>query len=155
MSRFVEDTENPNAITITRKTEKSITKSVPGPQEVERALSRLAILPNPADPELNHPEKYVESPWKTTTPPTIDPNIWDNATTQIVQLADLTGTDLFLKRKRVAKHIENMGQAMTPYRSFALVVETQGNLVIVDGHHRLMSWWLLGQTEAPVWKVKL
>jgi len=26
-------------------------------------------------------------------------------------------------------------------------------LIIMDGHHRLMAMWLLGMEEAPVWLV--
>ena len=80
--------------------------------------------------------------------------MWDNAELAIVQLSDLVGTDPFLKRKNVEEHIKSMGQATTPYRSHALVMEVGGKNVIIDGHHRLMATWLLGQTEAPVWLAK-
>lgn len=128
---------------------------VPGPLEAERAISRLAILPNPADPALDEPEKYVESPWQVVEPPTIDPNVWDNAVKTLVDLNELFGTDPYLKRKRVRKHIEAMGQALTEFRSYPLVVEKNGDTIIIDGHHRLMSVWLLGQETAAVWKVKI
>jgi hypothetical protein len=130
-------------------------KGVPGPVDIARAINRLAILPNPADPILDEPEKYVESPWRTIPAPTVDPNVWDNATIEVVALDELVGTDPFLGRKRVKKHIEAMGQALTPNRSLALILETKDQQIILDGHHRLMAWWLLGQNEAPVWKVKL
>ena len=130
-------------------------KGVPGPVDIARAINRLAILPNPADPVLEEPEKYVESPWRTIPAPTVNPNVWDNATIEIVALDELVGTDPFLGRKRVKKHIEAMGQALTPNRSLALILETKDQQIILDGHHRLMAWWLLGQNEAPVWKVKL
>jgi hypothetical protein len=128
---------------------------VPGPLEAERALSRLAILPNPADAGLEEPEKYVESPWEVVEPPTVDPNIWDKAVKTLVNLDELFGTDPYLKRKRVRKHIEAMGQALTEFRSYPLVVVYKGNTIILDGHHRLMSIWLLGQETAAVWKVKI
>ena len=44
-----------------------------------------------------------------------------------------------------------MGQAITKYRSFGLVAQRGDELIIIDGHHRLMAMWLLGMTEAPVW----
>jgi hypothetical protein len=128
---------------------------VPGPLEAERALSRLAILPNPDDPALPEPEKYVESPWQIIDVPTVNPNLWDKAEKVLVDLNDLYGTDPYLKRKRVRKHIEAMGQALTEYRSYPLVVEKNGDNIILDGHHRLMSVWLLGQETAAVWKVKI
>ena len=129
-------------------------KGVPGPLDVARAISRLAILPNPADPVLEDPEKYVESPWHSVPSQTVDPNVWDNATIEVVNLDEIVGTDPFLNRKRVKKHIEAMGQALTPNRSLALILETKEQLIIIDGHHRLFAWWLLGQDQAPVWKVK-
>ena len=131
---------------------------VPGPAEVQRALSRLAILPNPAETDLGADvdvAKYVESPWAVTPVPTVNPAVWDDATQVIVNLADLTGTDEFLRRKRVAKHIEAMGQALTPFRSLPLVIDSDGSTIIIDGHHRLMAQWLLGNDTAPVWKVEL
>jgi hypothetical protein len=128
-------------------------KGVPGPLEVARALSRLAILPNPNHPDLADQDKYVESPWTVVPLPTVDPNAWDDAVTVVVDLEDLYGTDAFLKRKNIRKHIETMGQAVTPFRSYALIAEVAGKLIIVDGHHRLMASWLLGQDSAAVYKI--
>lgn len=128
-------------------------KGVPGPLEVARALSRLTILPNPNHPDLVEPEKFVESPWVTVPVPMVNPNLWDDADTVVVDLEDLYGTDLFLKRKNVRKHIEHMGQAVTPFRSYALIAEVAGKLIIIDGHHRLMATWLLGQDSVAVYKI--
>lgn len=133
----------------------TITKGVPGPLEVARALSRLEILPNPAHPELDDPEKFVESPWTTVAPPSVDPNLWDDAIVQVHELSDLTGTDLWLKRKKIAKHIEAMGQAITPFRSLALVAIVDGHAIIIDGHHRLMALWLLGQSSASAYTITI
>ena len=130
------------------------TIGIPSSLEMDRALSRLDILPNPIDAKLSNPMKYVESPWAVVDVPTIDPNIWDNAIIKIVDLNDLFGTDVYLKRKRVKHHIESMGQALTPFRSYAMVLEKDGQQIIIDGHHRLMSHWLLGLDKAPVWFVK-
>ena len=137
--------------------DKSVTKSgVPGPLEVERAISRLAILPNPADPELSDDDlvKLVESPWQIEPMPTIDPLVWDSAVMDTMPIGDLYATDPWLKRKRVKKHIESMGQAMTPFRSYPLVCVVDNKPLIIDGHHRLMAMWLLGLEEAPIWIVK-
>lgn len=130
------------------------TIGVPGSLEMEQALSRLDILPNPTDPTIKNPIKYVETPWEVIKVPTIDPNIWDNARIRVIKIGDLFGTDPYLKRKRVRHHIESMGQALMPYRSYAMVLEHEGDPLIIDGHHRLMSLWLLGLNEAPVWYVK-
>jgi hypothetical protein len=140
----------------TQKTiEPTQVKGVSGPLEVARALSRLAILPNPNHPDLDEPEKFVESPWEIVTAPTVDPNAWADAEVVIVDLADLYGTDKFLRRKNVARHVENMGQALTPFRSWAMVADFDGRQVIIDGHHRLLALWLLGHDRAPVYKIEV
>ena len=148
--RFTDDAFKP----VTTEKSTQINKGVTGPLEQARAQSRLTILPNPDDPTISDPTKYVESPWATVPTPTIDPNIWDTARTYLIKLKDLHGTDPFLKRKKVAQHIESMGQALTPSRSYAMVIEIGGQQIIIDGHHRLMALWLLGLDEAPVWLVK-
>jgi hypothetical protein len=132
-----------------------LVKFVPSKLEVERALSRLKILPNPPQvPQDIDVEKVVESPWKVIPVITVDPSIWDNAELALVRFEDLTATDEYMRRKKVKEHIEAMGAGLTPYRNFALVVERNGEQIIIDGHHRLMSMWLLGMTEAPVWLAK-
>ena len=132
-----------------------IAKFVPSKLEVERAKSRLKILPNPPQiPEDINPDKVVEVAWKVTPTITVDPNIWDTAELALVRFEDLTATDEYLRRKKLKEHIEAMGGAITSYRNFALVVERNGEQIIIDGHHRLMAMWLLGMTEAPVWLAK-
>jgi Phage Mu protein F like protein len=127
---------------------------VPGPYDIERALNRLAILPNPPEANMADIEKYVESPWALVPVPTIDPLAWDNAKVKVVNIADLYATDEYLNRKKVRRHIKAMGQALTPNRSFALVAVVDGVATIIDGHHRLLSMWLLGLDQAPVWLIK-
>jgi hypothetical protein len=132
-----------------------IVKSVPSKIEVERALSRLKILPNPPPGQQGADvDKLVESPWQTIDPITVNPGVWDTAEMALVQFDNLIGTDDYLFRKKLKEHIKAMGQAITPYRSFALIVERDGQQIIIDGHHRLMAMWMLGFTEAPVWLAK-
>jgi hypothetical protein len=132
-----------------------ITKGVPGPWEVIRALSRLEVLPNPAHPELQNPEKFVESPWQVVDVPTIDPNLWDNAKVEVHDLDELVATDKWLKRKKIAKHIEAMGQAITPFRSLPLIAVIDGQSIIIDGHHRLLAVWLLGQQSSASYTIRI
>ena len=130
-------------------------QGVPSIFEVERALSRLAILPNPPEPWIEDIDKYVESPWTLVDTFTIDPNLWDDAVLATIKLEDLFATDPFLSRKKVRKHIENMGQALTPNRHYALIAMRDEQAIIVDGHHRLMAQWLLGQDKAAAWVITL
>jgi len=128
---------------------------VPSQLEVARALSRLEILPNPNVVDIDNPEKYVESPWQIVPVPTIDPNLWDNAVLDLVDLNDLFGTDPYLSRKKVRKHIEVLGQSLMPNRHYSLVAVVNNQQTIIDGHHRLMAQWLLGQATSPAWVIKL
>ena len=136
----------------TMAVEADLTKFVPSSLEVERALSRLEILPNPADlPEGMDATKYVESPWQSVLPPTVNPNVWDDAELALVRIGDLIGTDTYMRKRKVKEHIKSMGSALTPNRNFALIVERDGIYIILDGRHRLFAMWLLGMQEAPVW----
>ena len=139
------------------KTEKA---GVPSKAEVKDALSRLAILPNAAghhaasdDPDTL--DDTVQSPWPVVD--TIDgdypvsPDIWGRAELQLVPVKNLYATDAELGRKNLEQHIEAMGQALTDYRSYPLVYDDGEKLIIVDGHHRLYSQWLLGLENVPVY----
>jgi hypothetical protein len=125
----------------------TVTKFVPNKTDMELALQRLDNLP-----QL---DGLVDVPWRCTDAPEFDPAIWETAVLEVVALADLSATSPRLKVKKVRKHIEVMGQALKPYRTYSLVIEIGGDKIIVDGHHRLMSQWLLGLDSAPVWKVVL
>jgi hypothetical protein len=142
-------------LAIQKAIEPTTTKGVAGPLEVERALSRLTILPNPNDPALSDPELFVESPWEIVAKPTVAPDAWADAEIVVIDLADLYATDSFLRRKNVADHVISMGQALTPFRSWAMVAEFDGRQVIIDGHHRLLALWLLGHDRAPVYKIEV
>lgn len=127
---------------------------IPTSLDTAQALARLQILPNHVNPSLKNGKKYVQSPWTVEPMPTIDPHIWDTAVLTLIDLADLCGTDPFLKRSKIENKIKTMGQALAPFRSYAMCYEKDGKTLIVDGHHRLMSLWLLGLDKAPVWLVK-
>ena len=133
---------------------------VPSKTEVKDALSRLKVLPNDAGghPLSDSPEDLedsVASPWPVVETQDgdypVSPDVWEKAELTLVNIKDLYGTDTGLKRSNVADHIEAMGQALTPYRSYALVYDDGEKQIIVDGHHRLFAMWLLGMDQAPVW----
>ena len=133
---------------------------VPSKAEVKDALSRLKVLPNDAGghPVSDSPEDLadsVASPWPVAETQdgdyAVSPDVWEKAELTLVNIKDLFGTDTGLKRSNVADHIEAMGQALTPYRSYALVYDDGEKQIIVDGHHRLFAMWLLGMDQAPVW----
>jgi len=133
---------------------------VPSKAEVKAGLSRLAILPNAAGehPTSDNPEELadtVASPWPVVETQDgdypVSPDVWEKAELTLVNVKELYGTDTVLDRSNVADHIESMGQALTPYRNYALVYDDGEKLIIVDGHHRLFAMWLLGMDQVPVW----
>ena len=126
-------------------------KRMPSELEIMRAKSRLRILPSPTDPSLEDPSKLVLSPWAIAEMPMIDPAAWDDAQLQIVDLDELLATNPYLSRKKIKEQIE----AAAPSRRHALILVCDGSKVIIDGHHRLMARWLLGQETAAVWEVEL
>jgi len=140
---------------------KSLDKAgVPSKSEVKEALSRLAILPNEAaeHPASDDPDvlaNSVESPWPIVETTggnyIVSPDVWEKAELNLVNIKELWGTNFGLNRENVAKHIESMGQALTPYRGYPLVYDDGEKLIIIDGHHRLFAMWLLGMDTAPAW----
>jgi len=127
---------------------------VPSMFEAEAALSKLNTLPNPAGNAVEtdeDPGDYVESPWKVVPTIPLNPDVWSKANLQLVNIADLVGTDTVLDRGKVADRIQSMGQSDKPYRNYPLVYDDGKQQTIVDGHHRLMAMWLLGMDQAAVW----
>jgi hypothetical protein len=116
------------------------------------ALSRLALLPEPTDVTLDGPERYAQSAWQTTDKFTYDPDLYTEPVLAEVNLDELLGTDPNLSRKKIEAHIT--GKALTTNGHYALVVVKNGDKVILDGHHRLMAQWLLGNPAAQVWLVE-
>jgi hypothetical protein len=127
---------------------------VPSVAEAEAALSRLFVLPNPAGDAVSvddDPQDFVESPWEVTAQIVVDPDVWQKAELQLVNVKDLTATDTILSREKVADRIQAMGQSLKPYRNFPLVYDDGEKQIIIDGHHRLFAMWLLGMDQVPVW----
>jgi hypothetical protein len=118
----------------------------------DRALLRLALLPAPTDVTLDGPERYAQSAWQTTDKFTYDPDLYTEPVLAEVNLDELLGTDPNLSRKKIEAHIT--GKALTTNGHYALVVVKNGDKVILDGHHRLMAQWLLGNPAAQVWLVE-
>jgi hypothetical protein len=134
---------------------KSVTKAgVPSILEVERALSRLEILPNPYEVSVDDAHDLVKSPWAVRSAPTVDPLTWDGAVLETIKISDLFATDPFLNKKNVREQIAKINQDQNLLKTYPLVYEINNEPLIIDGHHRLMAMELLGLDQAPVWIVK-
>lgn len=117
-----------------------------------RALSRLDLLPSPVHSNLDQPERYVKSPWATDATFAYDPDLHTKPVLAEVNLDELVGTDPTLSRKKIEQYI--IGKALTTNGHYALVVVKNGDKTILDGHHRLMAQWLLGNPTAQVWLIQ-
>jgi hypothetical protein len=129
---------------------------VPSMDAVDTALSKLVTWPNLAgangdNADDKEKENLIASPWEFTPAPLVVPEVWDKAELTLVQVKDLIGTNDGLDRDNVEEHIKTMGQAVTEYRSYPLVLQSGDDQIIIDGHHRLFAMWLLGMDTVAVW----
>jgi hypothetical protein len=133
---------------------------VPSMDAVDTAMSKLLVWPNlggenGANEDNKDKENIIESPWAFTKTPIVSPDLWDKAEISLVQVKDLIGTNDALDRDNVEEHIKSMGQALTEYRSYPMVLQDEDDQIIIDGHHRLFAMWLLGMETVPVWLATL
>jgi hypothetical protein len=129
---------------------------VPSMDAVETALSQLITVPNMGGENGDNADdkakdNLIDSPWSYVDAPIVVPEVWDKAELTLVQVKDLIGTNVGLDRDNVEEHIKSMGQALTEYRSYPLVLQSGDDQIIIDGHHRLFAMWLLGMDTVPVW----
>jgi Phage portal protein len=126
------------------------------------AISRLKALPNAAGNHAAMSDKdgkdLIESPWPlandhldTTDGIPMDPDLWQTAELELVDIKELYATDTVLNRDKVADRIESMGQSLLPFKNYPMVYNDGEKNIIMDGHHRLMAMWLLGMDKVPVW----
>lgn len=131
--------------------EDDVEKMVKAPRAaVNNALAMLANLPTAT---VRDGKELIASPWPIVTRPTLDPDVWIDSTVEDVSIEDLYATQQFLNRERVAQFVENPGAIENGRRALANVYDN-GRMLIVDGHHRLAAYWLLGANRANVWYLR-
>ena len=82
---------------------------------------------------------------------------WDNAKLKFVKFKKLEATNGQLDRNNLIWHLENPGKSKmrSAHNTHPQVMKTKGgDLIIVDGHHRLSALKLLRIKKTAVWKVK-
>lgn len=121
--------------------------------QINKALSRLEMLPSPTAYVIDDPTRFVQAPWPTAAQPDINKSTLQTSLTT-VHLDELIATDPHLTRAKIEKHINADADGLTTNGHYALVVVKNGDKIIVDGHHRLMAQWLLGHPTARVWLVE-
>lgn len=116
-----------------------------GRAAINNALRDLDAIPMVDD-------KHISVPWQRIVKrPKLDPEVWVDSTIEAVTIADLCSSQTLLTKERVEFYIMNPGAIEEGRRAFANVYATGNRNVIIDGHHRLSAFWLLGAEVANVW----
>jgi hypothetical protein len=111
---------------------------------IQDALDRLAGIPRVDN-------KHIAVPWPVAERPKLEPEQWAESVIESVMLENLYASQQLLNANRVEYYVKYPGAIEEGRRAFANVYDTNGRLVIVDGHHRLAALWLLGADMANVW----
>jgi hypothetical protein len=115
-----------------------------GRDAVDAALAELDKIPMVDD-------IHIDVPWPIVARPKLDPEVWADSEIQAVTIKELFASQKFLKKEQVAYYIANPGSVERGRRALANVYAIDNRNVIIDGHHRLAAWWLLGAEVANVW----
>lgn len=110
----------------------------------------LAMLDNLPTVETRDGKELIAAPWPVVERPNLDPDMWIDSVVTDVPIVDLFATQTVLNRERVAEFVQNPGAIENGRRALANVYDN-GRMLIVDGHHRLAAYWLLGAERANVW----
>ena len=115
-----------------------------------RAAINNALRDLDAIPMLD--DKHISVPWQRIVKrPKLDPEVWVDSEITAVTISDLCASQTLLTKERVEFYIMNPGAIEEGRRAFANVYATGNRNVIIDGHHRLSAFWLLGAEVANVW----
>ena len=94
---------------------------------------------------------HISVPWPITKRPNLDPEVWEGSELATVRIEDLYASQKLLTKDRVAFFIKSQGSIEPGRRALPNVYAFNGRNVIVDGHHRLAAFWLMGAEMSNVW----
>lgn len=135
--------------------------AMPTADDQSAALQMLALMPD--DP--NKPG-HLFSPWPVRDDVNADSyvraDLWTACKQKQVHIDNLCASTHHLSRENLRWHIEHVGDVRPDKDDNGdvlagagpQVVKTQGDRVIVQGHHRLAAAWLMGIRDALVWQIK-
>jgi len=115
-----------------------------GREAIDRALEAL-------DKMERYDDEHIPVPWEILERPKLDPEIWSGSEVKAVEIKSLYASQRLLTIERVRFYIEHPGAIEAERRAFANVYAMGDQMIIVDGHHRLAAFWLLGAELANVW----
>ena len=122
----------------------------PSPQDIKKAVRVAENLPDAGD----HGHVQQVFPVYGKGLPEIPQGSWDLAKQKSVKFKELQATNAQLKRDDLIWHIKNPGKSRFAgrYNTHPQVLKTEkGDLVIVDGHHRLAAEQMLGLKKDMAW----
>ena len=130
-----------------------IERGMPTSSDIKAALQKAKNLPPAGDKE--HVQQMFPIYGKAL--PVVSDGDWAQAKQQVVKFKKLQATNAQLNRQNLIWHLQNPGKArmQKPHNTQPQVIKTNdGDLIIVDGHHRLAALKMLGLKKAPVWLLK-
>lgn len=126
-------------------------RNPPTPKDITKAVKKAQGLPDAGD----HEHVLAMFPIYNKALPPIPTGSWEKyAKQKPVKLKKLKATNQQLNRTNLIWHLRNPGKAryQTPHNTHPQVLKTKdGDLVIVDGHHRLSAEQMLGVKKDMTW----
>jgi hypothetical protein len=129
-----------------------IERGQPTPKDITKAVVKAQNAPSAGDKE------HIQAAFKIygKALPNITDGDWDKAKNKMVKLSKLQATNAQLSRDNLIWHLAHPGKSrmQKPHNTFPQIIKTNGDLAIVDGHHRLSALKMLGVKKAQVWQLK-
>ena len=125
----------------------------PSAKDIAKQVKKAKNLPDAGD----HGHVPAVFPIENKAIPPVPNGSWDNAKQKTVKLKDLFATNQQLDRQNLVWHLSHPGMSRFkgPRNTHPQVVKrSNGNLDIVDGHHRLSALRMLGVKKETVWLLK-
>ena len=125
----------------------------PSAQDIKDAVKKAKNLPDAGD----HGHVGAVFPIENKQLPAVPNGTWDDAKQKTVKIKDLFATNQQLDRKNLIWHLQHPGQSRFkgPRNTHIQVIKrANGNLDIVDGHHRASALKMLGVKKDVVWQIK-
>jgi len=119
---------------------------------IKKTVQKVQDMPGAGD------QSHVAAVFKLSSTPIPDTpeGVWDKAKTKTMNFDDLRATNAQLDRANLIWHVKHPGQSKmkAPHNTHPQIIKTNGDFLIVDGHHRLSALLLLGLTSEQCWVLK-
>lgn len=125
----------------------------PSAKDIKDAVKRVQAMPDAGD----HGHVLAVFPMLKGSMPAVAAGKWSQAKQVPVKLSKLRATNAQLNRDNLIWHLQNPGKSrfQGQWNTHPQIVKTSdGQNLIVDGHHRLSAEFLLGLKRDVCWRLK-